>query len=157
MISTKAATSSSTAFFESRAFTRKAHSSKISQKYALIYATCSSSTTLRERIYGIQVLSAATSALSSVSESSAHTTENAIPIETWLGDPTDKKLLSMLPLLFSLHSTQDVRSIFVLGLTLARKLRTTCTCSPLLQCSCTTGEIRASVKQKLHLHRAIQR
>lgn len=38
-------------------------------------------------------------------------TDNAIPIEGWISDPTDNDLLHLIPMLEALQYTTDVRSL----------------------------------------------
>lgn len=45
---------------------------------------------------------------------------NAIPIKTWISDPMDISLLSLLPLLDALRFTHDVRSVLSRNLHLHR-------------------------------------
>lgn len=42
--------------------------------------------------------------------------ENGLPIEGWISDPSDRCLLQLLPLLYALRHTSDVRSILCLKL-----------------------------------------
>ena len=41
-------------------------------------------------------------------------TDNAIPIEGWINDPTDIDLLNLIPLLHALHYVTDVRALLSL-------------------------------------------
>lgn len=42
------------------------------------------------------------------------TTDNAIPIEGWINDPTDNDLLHLVPLLEALQYVMDVRALLAL-------------------------------------------
>lgn len=44
------------------------------------------------------------------------TTDNAIPIEGWISDPTDNDLLHLVPLLEGLQYVTDVRALLALRL-----------------------------------------
>jgi TFIIF-interacting CTD phosphatase-like protein len=44
------------------------------------------------------------------------TTDNAIPIEGWISDPTDNDLLNLVPLLEGLQYCTDVRALLALRL-----------------------------------------
>jgi len=44
------------------------------------------------------------------------TTDNAIPIEGWISDPTDYELLHLIPLLEGLQYVTDVRALLALRL-----------------------------------------
>lgn len=41
-------------------------------------------------------------------------TDNAIPIEGWINDPTDNDLLHLIPLLEALQYVSDVRALLAL-------------------------------------------
>lgn len=43
-----------------------------------------------------------------------HETDNAIPIEGWISDPTDNDLLHLIPLLEALQYVTDVRALLAL-------------------------------------------
>ena len=43
-----------------------------------------------------------------------HLTDNAIPIEGWISDPTDNDLLHLVPLLEGLQYVTDVRALLAL-------------------------------------------